>query len=130
MFPTGGVCMKMNRLLISSSMIAAMCEKSATDNLKLLEPFVIVCLADLFVPGEQIKKEKVISLLEQRFAFQEMPTAVLDKILSRISQKGNKIVRSLKISGEDGQQFVFVEKPENLRLLMIQTKCCARYPIG
>ena len=56
MFPAGGVCMKMNRLLISSSMIAAMCEKSATDNLKLLEPFVIVCLSDLFVPGEQIKK--------------------------------------------------------------------------
>ena len=114
MFPAGGVCMKMNRLLISSSMIAAMCEKSATDNLKLLEPFVIVCLSDLFVPGEQIKKEKVISLLEQRFAFQEMPTAVLDKILSRISQKGDKIVLSLKISGEDGRQFIFVEKPENL----------------
>ncbi len=106
--------MKMNRLLISSSMIAAMCEKSAIDNLKLLEPFVIVCLADLFVPGEQIKKEKVISLLEQQFAFQEMPTAVLDKILSRISQKGDKIVRLLKISGDDGKQFCFVEKPENL----------------
>lgn len=106
--------MKMDRLLISSSMIAAMCEKNAIDNLKLLEPFVIVCLADLFDPGESIKKAKVILHLEQRFAFQEMPTAVLDKILSRISQKGDKIVRFQKTSGEDGKQFCFVEKPENL----------------
>ena len=41
----GGYNMKTDRLLISSAMLTAMCDESATDNLKLLEKLVLVCIA-------------------------------------------------------------------------------------
>ena len=106
--------MKIDRLLVSSSMIAAMCEKSAIDNLKLLEPFVIVCISDLFEPGEQIVKQKVLSALDQRFSLQEMPVAVLDKILFRIVSRNENIIKSIRGKKTDDRQFRFVQKPQNI----------------
>ena len=96
--------------------LAAMCEKSDVDNLKLLEPFVIVCLGRLFTPGETINKGKVLSALDQDFALQAMPEAVLDKILLRIANKGSKIVKKIKKVEEPngGLQFAYVNRPESL----------------
>lgn len=46
-----GFEMKTSRLLISSAMLTAMSDQQALDNLKLLERFVTMCIADSTVVG-------------------------------------------------------------------------------
>lgn len=111
MFPQGAIVMKIDKLLVSSAMLTALCEKKSVDNLKLLEPFVWVCISDIIEPGEIIPKERVLEMLDQRFAFQKMPMAVLDKILSRIAGSTPSI-KKVQVSGCDTtHQFKLIKKP-------------------
>ncbi|MBD5133371.1 MAG: hypothetical protein HDT38_02690 [Clostridiales bacterium] len=102
--------MKIDKLLISSAMLAAMCEKTGADNLKMLESFVLVCLADICEPKETIPKDKILIMLDERFALRSMPEAVLDKILSRIANGGSRIVRETRFT-RVGHQFELVQRP-------------------
>lgn len=102
--------MKIDKLLVSSAMLAAMCEKTGVDNLRMLEPFVLVCLADICEPRSDIPKAKVLTMLEQRFALRSMPEAVLDKILLRIQRGSTHIVREKKTT-KDSRQFELIRKP-------------------
>lgn len=111
MFPQGAIVMKIDRLLVSSAMLTALCEKKSVDNLKLLEPFVLVCLSDSAEAGETVPKEQILELLDDRFAFHAMPMAVLDKILSRIAQSRRNIVRQQFSPNAVARQFVLVKKP-------------------
>ena len=81
-----GYHMKTDRLLISSAMLTAMCDDSATDNLKLLEKLVLVCIADTCRVGSSIDKKQISEKMEQRFGFKEIPSAVLEKIFQRMSR--------------------------------------------
>lgn len=110
MFLLGEVAVKIDKLLISSAMLAAMCEKTGIDNLKMLEPFVLVCLANICEPKETIPKDKVLKMLDERFALRSMPEAVLNKILSRIAIGGSNIVREKRFA-RDGHQFELVQRP-------------------
>lgn len=111
MFPLGAIIMKIDRLLVSSAMLTALCTKKSADNLKLLEPFVLVCLSDTVEPGETIPKEKVLEMLDQRFAFHAMPTAVLDKILYRIARHNHNIVHHESSPDNTTHQFKLINKP-------------------
>lgn len=111
MFPLGEIVMKIDKLLVSSSMLTAMCEKTNADNLKLLEPFVLVCLSDTTEPREEVPKGKILAMLEERFALQAMPEAVLDKILTRIAKGKGKIVYEKRLANKDGRHFELVQKP-------------------
>ena len=62
MFPLGEIVMKIEKLLVSSSMLAAMCERTSADNLKLLEPFVLVCLIQLSRETKFLKKKSLHGL--------------------------------------------------------------------
>lgn len=110
MFMLGEISMKIDKLLISSAMLAAMCEKTGIDNLKMLEPFVLVCLANICEPRETIPTDKVLEMLNEQFALRSMPEAVLNKILSRIANGGTNIVREKRFT-RDGHQFELVQKP-------------------
>ena len=46
MVPKGGFEMKTSRTLISSALLTAMCDTNSIDNLKLLEKFVAMCIAE------------------------------------------------------------------------------------
>ena len=94
-------------------MLAALCEKAGVDNLKLLEPFVMICLSEVAEQGKQIPKGKVLELMDQRFGFQSMPEAALDKILIRLSNKSrSNIIQKKRNIKSGGRQFVLVQKPE------------------
>ena len=110
MFMLGEISMKIDKLLISSAMLAAMCEKTGIDNLKMLEPFVLVCLANICEPRETIPTDKVLEMLDEQFALRSMPEAVLNKILSRTANGGTNIVREKRFT-RDGHQFELVQKP-------------------
>lgn len=112
MFLWGGISVKIDRLLISSSMLTALSSQPGIDTLKLLEPFVLVCLSEEVEPGDTIPKERISSLLQDRFSFQSMPTAVLDKILTRISNSNKKLITS-KYTSNEGTQFVLCNRPIN-----------------
>ena len=47
MNPEEGFEVKTSRTLISSAMLTAMCDTNSIDNLKLLEKFVAMCVAEL-----------------------------------------------------------------------------------
>ena len=85
----GGFRVRTNRLLISSAMLTAMCEEKSTDNLKLLEKLAMICIAEISKVGEPISVVDVLSQMENRFAFRNMPKAVIEKILQRIARKSN-----------------------------------------
>ena len=78
--------MRTNRLLISSAMLTAMCEEKSTDNLKLLEKLAMICIAEISKVGEPISVVDVLSQMENRFAFRNMPKAVIEKILQRMDE--------------------------------------------
>lgn len=110
MFLIGEITMKIDKLLISSAMLAAMCEQVGVDNLKMLESFIIVCLVDMCEPGAEVPKGDILRTLDQRFALRAMPMAVLDKILFRMSQNGSHIVRERKAE-KGGRKFELIRKP-------------------
>lgn len=110
MFLWGGISVKTDKLLISSSMLTALSSQPGIDTLKLLEPFVLVCLSDEVEPGEIVPKEKIIACLQERYAFQSMPTAVLDKILIRIAGSNEKFVK-IQNTPNEGKQFILQKRP-------------------
>lgn len=89
-----GFEMKTSRLLISSAMLTAMSDQQALDNLKLLERFVTMCIADSTVVGGKIDKSRVLELMDQQYAFSNMPLPVLDKILQRMVRSSDHYVIS------------------------------------
>lgn len=86
MKPEEGLEMKTSRLLISSAMLTAMCDTQSVDNLKLLERFVTMCIADSTTVGKKIDKQRILELMDQQYAFPNMPLSVLDKILQRMAR--------------------------------------------
>lgn len=56
MNPEEGFEVKTSRTLISSAMLTAMCDTNSIDNLKLLEKFVAMCVAELTDVGSVIDK--------------------------------------------------------------------------
>lgn len=108
MFPVGGILMHIDKLLVSSAMLTAMFKKDDTDNLKLLEPFVLLCINECTEPGAEIPKSRVLELLDTQYAFREMPEAVLNKILNRLAyNKKSGLVRKAQ-----GNQFLLVREPQ------------------
>lgn len=107
MFPVGGIVMNIDKLLVSSAMLTAMCKKDDTDNLKLLEPFVLVCINECTELGAEIPKSHVLELLDTQYAFREMPEAVLNNILTRLSR--NK--KSGLVSRTKDGRFLLVRRP-------------------
>lgn len=89
-----GFEMKTIRLLISSAMLTAMSDQQALDNLKLLERFVTMCIADSTVVGGKIDKSRILELMDQQYAFSNMPLPVLDKILQRMVRSSDHYVIS------------------------------------
>lgn len=89
-----GFEMKTSRLLISSAMLTAMSDQQALDNLKLLERFVTMCIADSTVVGGKIDKSRILELMDQQYAFSNMPLPVLDKILQRMVRSSDHYVIS------------------------------------
>ena len=92
MTPKGGFEMKTNRTLISSAMLTAMCDTDSIDNLKLLEKFVAMCIAESTDVGSTIDKNKVLKLMDESYSFCDMPMPVLEKILQRMSRGNEKSI--------------------------------------
>ena len=82
----GGFEMKTSRTLISSAMLTAMCDTNSIDNLKLLEKFVAMCVAETTDVGSLIDKDKVLKRMDEFYSFHDMPMPVLEKILQRMSR--------------------------------------------
>ena len=61
----GGFEMKTSRTLISSAMLTAMCDTNSIDNLKLLEKFVAMCVAETTDVGSLIDKDKVLKRMDE-----------------------------------------------------------------
>ena len=113
MFPKGGLAMNRDRLLISSAMLTSLNEANKTDNLNLLEPFVQVCIASTTPVNTTINKAIILEKLKQDFALSDMPSAVLDKILIRLSKRS----ASQRIVEYKNKEFRFVQNPM-LKLLV------------
>ena len=94
MKPEEGLEMKTSRLLISSAMLTAMCDTQSVDNLKLLERFVTMCIADSTTVGKKIDKQRILELMDQQYAFSNMPLSVLDKILQRMARPRDSYIIS------------------------------------
>lgn len=62
----GGFEMKTSRTLISSAMLTAMCDTNSIDNLKLLEKFVAMCVAETTDVGSLIDKDILDKMMEKR----------------------------------------------------------------
>ena len=90
--------MKTDRLLVSSTMLAALCNYNATDNLKLIEKFMMVCINDTTDVGQHINLVALAERMSERFAFKDIPSAVLEKILLRMSRGKNAYLEN------DGQR--------------------------
>ena len=90
MIPKGGFEMKTSRTLISSAMLTAMCDTNSIDNLKLLEKFVAMCIAESTDVGSIIDKSKVLKFMDESYSFRDMPMPVLEKILQRMSRGNEK----------------------------------------
>lgn len=90
MVPKGGFEMKTSRTLISSAMLTAMCDTNSIDNLKLLEKFVAMCIAESTDVDSIIDKGKVLKLMDESYSFHDMPMPVLEKILQRMSRGSEK----------------------------------------
>lgn len=75
----GGFEMKTSRTLISSAMLTAMCDTNSIDNLKLLEKFVAMCVAETTDVGSLIDKDKVLKRMDESYSFHDMPMPVLEK---------------------------------------------------
>lgn len=99
MKPEEGLEMKTSRLLISSAMLTAMCDTQSVDNLKLLERFVTMCIADSTTVGKKIDKQRILELMDQQYAFSNMPLSVLDKILQRMARPRDSYI--IRISHGD-----------------------------
>ena len=67
MIPKGGFEMKTSRTLISSAMLTAMCDTNSIDNLKLLEKFVAMCIAESTDVGSIIDKSKVLKFMDESY---------------------------------------------------------------
>ena len=63
----GGFEMKTSRTLISSAMLTAMCDTNSIDNLKLLEKFVAMCVAETTDVGSLIDRPAIICQAEISF---------------------------------------------------------------
>lgn len=109
MFPKGGLAMNRDRLLISSAMLTSLNEANKTDNLNLLEPFVQVCIASTTPVNTMINKAIILEKLKQEFALSDMPSAVLDKILIRLSKRS----ASQRIVEYKNKEFRFVQNPKS-----------------
>ena len=70
MIPKGGFEMKTSRTLISSAMLTAMCDTNSVDNLKLLEKFVAMCIAETTDVGSLIDRPAIICQAEISFGMQ------------------------------------------------------------
>ena len=92
MIPKGGFEMKTSRTLISSAMLTAMCDTNSVDNLKLLEKFVAMCVAETTDVGSLIDKDKVLKRMDESYSFHDMPMPVLEKILQRMSQGSERSI--------------------------------------
>ena len=92
MIPKGGFEMKTSRTLISSAMLTAMCDTNSIDNLKLLEKFVAMCIAESTDVGSIIDKSKVLKFMDESYSFHDMPMPVLEKILQRMSRGNEKSI--------------------------------------
>ena len=92
MIPKGGFEMKTSRTLISSAMLTAMCDTNSVDNLKLLEKFVAMCVAETTDVGSLIDKDKVLKRMDESYSFHDMPIPVLEKILQRMSQGSERSI--------------------------------------
>ena len=92
MIPEGGFEMKTSRTLISSAMLTAMCDTNSVDNLKLLEKFVAMCIAETTDVGSLIDKDKVLKYMDESYSFHDMPMPVLEKILQRMSRGSERSI--------------------------------------
>lgn len=92
MIPKGGFEMKTSRTLISSAMLTAMCDTNSVDNLKLLEKFVVMCIAETTDVGSLIDKDKVLKYMDESYSFHDMPMPVLEKILQRMSRGSERSI--------------------------------------
>ena len=88
----GGFEMKTSRTLISSAMLTAMCDTNSIDNLKLLEKFVAMCVAETTDVGSLIDKDKVLKRMDESYSFHDMPMPVLEKILQRMSRGSERSI--------------------------------------
>lgn len=88
----GGFEMKTSRTLISSAMLTAMCDTNSIDNLKLLEKFVAMCVAETTDVGSLIDKDKVLKRMDEFYSFHDMPMPVLEKILQRMSRGSERSI--------------------------------------
>ena len=103
MIPKGGFEMKTSRTLISSAMLTAMCDTNSIDNLKLLEKFVAMCIAESTDVGSIIDKSKVLKFMDESYSFRDMPMPVLEKILQRMS-RGNE--KSITVSTSNNYKLI------------------------
>lgn len=117
MFPSGGIVMKIDQLLVSSAMLSALLDKKGQDNLELLKPFVVMALADVTTLDEIVSKSKVLKILDETYGFQAMPPAVLDKVLMRLEDGGEAVVEQCSSATTKERQFRYkVEPSEQIRL--------------
>ena len=103
MNPEEGFEVKTSRTLISSAMLTAMCDTNSIDNLKLLEKFVAMCVAELTDVGSVIDKNRVLKYMDESYSFHDMPMPVLEKILQRMS-RGNE--RSITTSTANNYKLI------------------------
>ena len=73
-------------------MLTAMCDTNSVDNLKLLEKFVAMCIAETTDVGSLIDKDKVLKYMDESYSFHDMPMPVLEKILQRMSQGSERSI--------------------------------------
>lgn len=80
----GGFEMKTSRTLISSAMLTAMCDTNSIDNLKLLEKFVAMCVAETTDVGSLIDKDKVLKRMDESYSYNlkiEIPRKTVEDFL-------------------------------------------------
>lgn len=92
--------------LISTAMFNTISNGKYLDNIDLVRPFVIYVIGKRFKLNETIDNSKIIKDLEKDFGLKDIPTLVVDKILSRIS----KIDKALKEQKQNGRKFYKVKK--------------------
>ena len=84
-----GVILDMNNknILISTAMLSSIWEKERKDLLDLMAPFVLYIIGKTYCIKEQIDSGIILKQLNVEYGFKDVPNAVLDKILTRLTRR-------------------------------------------
>lgn len=75
--------MNENQTMISAAMLEAVWQSRKKDMIDLITPFVMYATATLTSPNEEINIPKVQSYVQQKYAYTDIPEAIIRKVLDR-----------------------------------------------